>query len=258
MRAAWLAAGTVATVIALLISTVLLWRGFAKGRTPVDVTQRSIPFMKNKVEIEVAAGQVSLFILTGRAGELLINRTMRWSKDRPDITEDWDAGTSTLRLEAACPGADQPDGPVCRADYTIFVPPETDIVAGTTSGELSVHDTFGSLRLTSVSGHVRLNEISGTVWARTGTGNIDAHRLDGDQADVETGSGDVNLSFVNPPTSVRAVVRTRGNVEVDVPEGAYDATVNATNATIDIKRDKGSPRKIVATAKEGVVSLCCR
>ncbi|TMR18044.1 hypothetical protein ETD86_22270 [Nonomuraea turkmeniaca] len=255
MRAAWLTAGAVATVIALLMSTSLLWRGFARARTPVDTELRSIPFTKDKVEIAAASGQVDLVILPGQAGELLINRTLRWSRDRPDVTEDWDATASTLRLEVSCPGADQPDGPICQAEYMITVPPETDIVASTTRGELDVAATFGSLRLTSVSGDLRLHDVAGSVWARTGTGRIEGERLDGDVADVEAGSGRVHLSFSGPPTSVRAVVRTRGNITIGVPTGAYNVAVDATNSTIGIKRDKESPRKIIATTAEGTVSL---
>ncbi|MGI5287173.1 hypothetical protein ACQEVF_28090 [Nonomuraea polychroma] len=258
MRAVWLTAGAVATVIALLVSTTLLWRGFARARAPVDIERRSIPFTKDKVEIKAVAGQVDLVIMFGQAGELLINRTLRWSRDRPDVTEDWDAASSTLRLEASCPRDDQPDGPLCQADYVIFVPPETDIVAGTTSGRLVVNELFGSLRLTSVSGDIRLSGVAGPVWARTGTGTIDGKRLDVEQADVEVGSGEVDLSFSRPPKSVRAVVRTTGDVSVTVPHGPYDVNVEAADTTFDIKMVKGAPRKIVAKAPSGSVSLCCR
>jgi hypothetical protein len=258
MRAAWLVAGALATVIALLLSTVGIWRGFARARVPVESAQRSIPFTGGKIELKAVAGRVDMLILPGQAGELLIARTLRWSGERPGVTEDWDADASTLRLKALCPGAEQPDGPICQAEYMIFVPPETDIVAGTTRGDLAVNDVFGSVRLTSVSGNVRLTDVSGTVWARTDTGSIDADRIDGETADVEVGSGDVYLSFVNPPTSVRAVVRTRGDVSVNVPTGSYDVTADAPNITTDLRKDKDSPRKILATTKAGSVSLCCR
>jgi hypothetical protein len=258
MRAAWLAAGAVVTVIALLVSTVILWREFARARTPMDITQRSIAFEKSKVAIKAVSGEVSVVIMSGEAGELLIHRTLRWSENRPKIAEDWDAATSTLRLEADCPGADQLDRTICQADYMIFVPPEIDIVAGTTAGELIVNDVFGSVRLTSVSGNVGVHDVSGSVWARTGTGDVEAERVDADEADVEVGSGDVRLSFVNPPMSVRAVVRTTGVVHVRVPRGFYDATVEAADTTLDIKKDDQSPRKIILKAPGGSASLCCR
>jgi hypothetical protein len=258
VRAAWLAAGAVATVIALAVSTALLWAQFARARAPMDVQHRSIALTKDKVEIETASGPVNLDILAGRAGELMIVRTLRWSKNRPDVSEDWDATRSTLRLEADCHDAGQPDGPLCQANYMIFVPPETDIVAATTRGDLSVDAAFGSVRATSVSGNVRLNDVAGPVWVRSGTGNIGGRRLDGGLADVETGSGDVNLSFVTAPTSVRAVVRTAGGVDVTVPPAAYDVTADAPHATIEVRRDESSPRKITAKVKSGWVSVCCR
>ncbi|HEX4811596.1 MAG TPA: hypothetical protein VFV66_02445 [Nonomuraea sp.] len=258
MRAAWLAAGTVATVIALLLSTVLLWRGFARARTPIDTVHRSIAFTSDKVEIRTSSGPVNLVVVPGRAGELLITRTLRWSQDRPVATEVWDAARSTLRLEADCRGADQPDGPVCQADYLVSVPPETHLVAATTRGKLTVSEAFGSVRVTSVSGNVRLDDVAGPVWARSGTGSVTGGRLAGGLADVETGSGNVDLSFAGAPASVRAVVRTAGDVNVYVPPAAYDVTVSAPNATVAVKRDKTSPRKITARVKAGWVSLCCR
>ncbi|MEV4018728.1 DUF4097 family beta strand repeat-containing protein [Nonomuraea angiospora] len=258
MRAAWLAAGAVATAIALLISTFGLWRGFARARIPQESTQRSIAFEHKNVRIKTGKGtQVDLTILPGRAGELLIDRSLRWSKDRPTITEDWDVRSSTLRLDAVCPGEEQPDGPVCWADYVIYVPPETDVEAGTGNGRLSVNDLFGKVRLSSVAGDVLVNNLSGTIWARSGTGNVDAKDLDVEAADVEIGSGDVDLSFVSAPTTVNAVVRTAGDVSLDLPKTIYHVTAEGINTNIDVDQNPASPRKIVVRAPKGMVSICC-
>ncbi|MFG1710630.1 DUF4097 family beta strand repeat-containing protein [Nonomuraea sp. M3C6] len=258
MRAAWLVAGAVVTVFALLVSTALLWREFARARTPSDTTLRSIPFDQQEVRVKAGKGQVNLFIMPGRAGELLIQRSLRWSRDRPTVTEDWDIRSRTLRLDAVCPGYDQPDGPVCQADYLVSVPPETDIEASTTGGELNVNRVFGSVRLSSVSGNVHVRDLSGPLWARTGTGKVDAEGLDGEQADVEVGFGDVELSFVNAPTSVKAVVRTSGDVRVAVPPVPYQVTADAAETFLDVRKDAAAPRKIIAKAPSGVVTLCCR
>ncbi|QYC44760.1 hypothetical protein Nocox_36005 [Nonomuraea coxensis DSM 45129] len=258
MRALWLTAGAMATVLALLWSTAALWTTFARAREPVVTDLRSIPFDGDTVEIKATATPISLYVVPGRAGELLISRSMSWSKERPKVAEDWDPAAATLRLGTDCPGSDQPDGPLCRADYTVFVPPETDVVAGTTAGELVVDNLFGSLRLTSVSGPVRLDEVAGPVWARTGSGDIDADRLGGESADLETGAGEVRVAFTGRPASVRAVVRTRGDVSVVVPPAAYAVTASGTNVTLDIGRDMTAPRKIEVSTVAGAVSVCCR
>ncbi|GAA3566232.1 hypothetical protein GCM10022419_053640 [Nonomuraea rosea] len=258
MRAVWLTAGTVVTVLALLLSTLQLWRGFARATPPTDTTQRSIPFTKNKVLVKAGTGDVSLIIMPGVAGELLLDRTLRWAKDRPTVTEDWDERTGTLRLDATCPGSDQPAGPLCRADYVVMVPPETDVEASSTQGELDVSNLFGDVRLTSVSGWVHVQKVSGAVWARSGSGNVRADMLKGGPADVEVGSGDVDLSFTTMPTAVKAVVRTSGDVNVNVPRGSYDVTVDADESLIDVRLDATSDRKITAKAPGGSVSICCK
>ncbi|MEO3887377.1 hypothetical protein [Nonomuraea sp. B5E05] len=258
MRAAWLVVGALTTTVALLVSTTVLWRTFARARTPEEVTSRSIPFTERRIQINAARGDVDVAILPGNAGELLISRSLRWTRDRPAVTEDWDARTSTLRLEAVCPGADQPDGPLCRADYLLFVPPETDIEAGTTGGMLSVDNVYGDVRLTSVTGDVSVDDVAGSLWARVGTGSVRADTLNAEEADVEVGAGNVSLSFANPPATVKAVVRTSGDVQVHVREGSYDVSVVARNSTLNIGRDPSSPRKITARAPDGTVTLCCR
>lgn len=258
MRALWLTAGAMATVIALVWSTAALWTAFARAREPVVTDLRSIPFDGDAVEIKATATPVNLFIMPGRAGELMISRSLSWSKERPTVSEAWDPAAATLRLGTDCPGSGQPDGSHCQADYTVFVPPETDVVAGTTAGELAVHSLFGSLRLTSVSGAVRLDEVAGPIWARTGSGDIDAGRLGGESADLETGAGEVRVAFTGRPTSVRAVVRTRGDISVVVPPAPYAVTASGTNVTLAIERDTSSPRKIEVSTVAGSVSVCCR
>ncbi|TDE56102.1 hypothetical protein E1295_11875 [Nonomuraea mesophila] len=257
MRAVWLSLGALTTIVALLGSTAALWEGFASTRMPEDTRQRSIPFSERKIKITSSRGDVHVSIVPGQAGEVFIRRSVRWTRERPTVTEDWDARTSTLRLDVACPESGRPEGPRCMADYLLSVPPETDIDAGTDRGTLSVSHVFGDVRLTSVSGRVRVNDLAGSLWARVGTGDIDAEGLNADSTDAEVGAGDVNLSFVSPPSDVRAMVRTSGDVSVYVNGGSYDLAVAARNSTLDIDKDPRSPRKITAEAPDGHVTLCC-
>ncbi|GAA4980822.1 hypothetical protein HD597_011764 [Nonomuraea thailandensis] len=258
MRAVWLAAGAAATVFALLVSTTLLWRGFAKARTPTDVTMRSIPFDGQELRIKAGKGQVNLWVLSGKAGELLIQRSLSWSRDRPTVTEDWDADSATLRLDAVCPGSDQPRGPICEADYVVAVPPETTLEAATSVGALVVSELFGDLRLTTVSGNVRVNALAGDLWVRTGTGRVDGDRLRSERADVEVGSGNVELTFRSAPSQVKATVRTTGDVRMHVPPSLYAVTAEGANTTLDVKMSPNASRKITVRAPDGLVSVCCR
>ncbi|MGW4796617.1 hypothetical protein ACWEPC_29775 [Nonomuraea sp. NPDC004297] len=258
MRGLWLLAGSVVTVVALTLSTLGLWHSFARASTPTEHTMRSIPFEGQKVRIAVGRGQVSLWIVSGPAGKVHVQRVLRWSRHRPTVTEDWGAASATLRLDATCPGSDQPTGPVCEADYIVAVPPETAVEAGTSGGPLFVEELFGDLRLTSVSGNVRVRAVAGDLYARIGTGSFDGDDLGGERADVEVGSGDVRLTFHKKPSDVRAVVRTKGDVMVAVPPSPYDVTAEGANTSIDLRQSPGASRRITASAPDGIVTLCCR
>jgi len=253
MRALWLSAGAVATVFALLIAGGALWSGFAHARPPIETTSRTIAFKRSQLTVIVARGHMNVSIYPGEAGELSLERSLRWTKQRPTVKEDWD-DRRTLRLDVSCPGMDQPDAPLCEADYTLFVPEETDIEAESANGGLYVNGIFGDVRMTSESGELGVSETSGTVWARSGSGDVRGSSLTGGEADVETGSGRIDLSFATAPAKVRAVVRTRGDVLVVVPDLAYDVTARAKHANIDVKRDPTSPRKITIQAEDGFVT----
>ncbi|WP_433515816.1 DUF4097 family beta strand repeat-containing protein [Nonomuraea sp. CA-143628] len=256
MRALWLSAGAVATVCALLISGTAFWDGFAHASPPTETTSRSISFKLSKLKVIVGRGSVNVSIHPGDAGELFLERSLSWSKTKPTVKEDWDG--RTLRLDASCPDTDERHLAVCEADYTLFVPVETDLEAESANGGLEVSRLYGNVRMTSESGLLRVTETSGTVWARSGSGDVRGSALTGGEADVETGSGRVDLSFDTAPTKVRAVVRTRGSVAVSVPGLAYDVDARAKNVDLDIRKDAASPRKITVQVPDGMASVCCR
>lgn len=256
MRALWLAAGAVATLVALTLSTGNLWHVLATAEPPTEHMRSSIPFTLSDLKVEAGDGVSQVAITAGRDGELLLQRTVRWSGEKPRITEHWDG--RTLRLDARCPGARQPDGPICQGLWVLYVPPETRVDASARHGGLRVSSVFADVRVTSVSGNIEVTGILGSLWARSGTGNIVGMDLLGEEADVETGAGVLNVGFVNPPAKVRAVVRTVGDVTVTVPRAWYDVTAQAKERVLDVKQAGTASRKITATAPEGSVFVCCR
>ncbi|MEU8250500.1 hypothetical protein [Nonomuraea sp. NPDC048916] len=257
MRKLWLTLGAVATAFTLVGSTVGLWHAFAEAQPPKESTRRSIPFELAKLKLEAERGNVSLQVLPGEAGELVLERMLRWSADKPAVTEDWDG--RTLRLSAVCPGSDRFDPPLCQADYLLLVPPETDLEIATVNGGLGVSRVHGDVRATSVSGPVHIEDTRGDLWVRSGSGDVRADGLTGYHVDVEVGSARVELSFRASPSEVRAVARAAGDVDVFVPsELTYDVTTDALRIDVNVLTDKESPRKITAGTPDGVVFLCCR
>ncbi|MEU0566327.1 hypothetical protein ABZ297_13145 [Nonomuraea sp. NPDC005983] len=255
MRAVWLVLGAVTTALALLLSTAAIWNGFAKAGLPTEAAGWSIPFRAASLKIEVGEGDIGLNVLAGKAGQVVVDRTMRWSRDKPVSTEKWENGT--LRLDAACSGSDRRSRPLCQVFYDVFVPPEASVEATTGSNPLMVSGLYGDVRVTSTAGDLILISVAGAVRARSGTGEIKARELSGGQVDAETGEGSVDLSFRTRPTSVKAVIRASGDVNLSVPGGSYDVTSDAEGSRIDVKREPGSARKIIARTPDGSVFVCC-
>ncbi|NUR93110.1 MAG: DUF4097 family beta strand repeat protein [Nonomuraea sp.] len=252
MRAAWLAAGAVATVFALVLSTLLLWHDFSRGRAPQEFHRRSVPFTQSELKITTGDSAVSVDINPGPAGTLMIDRSTLWtSVKKPTITEEWDG--HTLRLDTRCE-TDEPDS-ACESRYTLFVPPEIDVDAATTFGDLTISDVIGGVRLTTVSGAVEAHRLPGSLWVRSVSGRLSVNSLSGGKVDVETGSGDVHVDFMDPPVEVRAVARATGSVDVRVPPGSYDVTAEGRHTDVDVDSVDGAKKKIEARAPLGNVRV---
>lgn len=257
MRRLWLTLGAIVTAVVLTAATLGLYEGFADAEPPTEVTQRTIRTQELNLRIEAGQGAIELDILPGEAGKIVVERWLRWTQQRPEVTEEWDDGT--LRLNAACDTPGRRGALGCAARYKVFVPPEAAVEATTVDGMIRLWRLHGKVRVTTVSGVVRLYETAGDVYVRTGSGHVEAVDLRGEHADVEVGSGDVDLSFREPPTDVRAVIRTAGDVFVRVPDEPvfYDVTTGAPRVYVDVRRDPSSPRTIVAETAEGRIDICC-
>ncbi|MFI6540810.1 DUF4097 family beta strand repeat-containing protein [Nonomuraea sp. NPDC050547] len=254
MRAVWLTFGAVLTVLALFLAGGGMWAGFARARPPTHQSTRTIPFVGKKLQIE-ARGDVSVSIVPGAAGEIQLDQRLRWSETRPNVSEDWNG--TTLRLAADCPNINNDRRLTCDTDYTVFVPSETNLDATVEAGTLRVDSLYGDVRMTTVSGDIGVTQTVGTLWARSGSGSIRAYDLRGDTADTETGEGQVELNFRERPMNVKALVRTQGDIRINVEDGAYDVTVQAETPDVDVVHDPSSVRKIDARAQYGRVDICC-
>ncbi|WP_049569246.1 DUF4097 family beta strand repeat-containing protein [Nonomuraea sp. SBT364] len=255
MRAAWLVVGSVLTVFAVTLSTGLIWRGFASAREPTETTERAIPIAALTALRVVSEAAVDVQIYPGEAGQIRILRWMRWSKEKPTVSEDWDG--RTLRLDASCPGTGFLDGPICDVEYQIMLPQDVDLEATTSAGGISVDDMAGDVRIDTVSGRIHLSDLPGALHARSGSGSFWGSALRSERVDVEIGSGDLDLSFMKPPGQVRAIVRTSGDIRMDLPPAAYDVTASAPELIMAPDSDPASSRKITTSTPDGALSICC-
>ncbi|MEV0144072.1 MULTISPECIES: hypothetical protein [unclassified Nonomuraea] len=256
MRALWLTAGTVITVAAVFVATALLWDGFANAEPPSELSRGSYPFRGSQVRLFVGEGVSTVLVQSGEAGAVVVERLVRWTLEKPEVTEEWGAGT--LRLGTDCPMTDRLRRTSCSVNYIIQVPPEASLEADTASAALELARIHGGVRVRSVSGDVRVNGTPGDLYVRSGSGDVDAMAIGGERADVEIGTGRVRLVFQKSPADVRAVVRTTGSVSVEVPrEVAYNVSAEAPQVDLDVRRDSAAARRITASVADGLVDICC-
>lgn len=254
VRTLWLSLGVVTTSLALLIGTTLTWWAMARAEEPTELKERAIPYTGAHLRVEAAQGDVSVSVRPGEAGKVTLERQLKWSADRPTVTERWDG--TTLRLSVSCPDADQPGGPVCLASYTLSVPPESGLEVRTSSGLIRADGIHGPLRLSTLSGDIDVSNTPAPLWARATSGDIIASRLRGGATDAEVGTGNVRLEFTKAPGSVGAVVRATGDVRIALPGGdAYNVAAQGETQAVTVRRDPGSFRTVTARSAEGDVTI---
>ena len=132
-------------------------------------------------------------------------------------------------------------------DYTIEVPPDTEVRATAASGRLAVADVAGPVTATVGSGDVNLRQIQGDVRATTGSGQV---RIEGVQgsAEITAGSGDVQLGSVGGRVRVTGgsgdiTLSSPGNA-VTLRNGSGD--IRVTGASSDLRIHTGSGTVTVA------------
>ncbi|WP_329088645.1 MULTISPECIES: hypothetical protein [unclassified Streptosporangium] len=269
-RIAWLITGGTLTALAVAFTALAAWAEIMTVRRTIETTMQSRAFTVPGIVVE-STGYVNISVVPGAAKRLDLERTLFWTLDRPVVTEEWDG--RTLRLDVHCLGGDSPGGPVCQADYILRVPATTDVEAVSRRlGTVSVSGVQGDLELTTTTGDVIVDGTEGALRVRAQTGNVIGTGLGSTGADVETGTGDVELGFTVPPGDVSAVVRVAGNVRVTVPDGeeyregydvrtgtgnqeGHDVRTGTGNAIVEVRRDPAAPRRITALTGMGELSI---
>lgn len=153
-------------------------------------------------------------------------------------------------------------GPKHRQDYywdvsyEIFVPRQSDLSLETYNGGIGISDVRGRIEFTAVNGGIHLQGLGGRVHGSTTNGGLhielDGDRWDGEELDVETTNGGIQMSVpenysarletgtVNGSLNVGFPVTMQGRItkEVNVVLGNGGATVRAltTNGGVKINR----------------------
>lgn len=217
---------------------------------------------------EVRIGSVSRLIVDGRqnggvevkgwtGGDVLVRAKVEtWA---PADAGDPAGMFGQISVQTA-DGNVRADGPEFGRDrgfavsYEIFVPHRMGLDLKTHNGGVSIHDVSGEIRFEAVNGGVNLARLAGNVTGSTKNGGIkvdlDGNRWDGNQLDVRTTNGGVQMSL---PANYSARLETstvNGGLNIDFP-----VTVSGKlrlNKELAIDLGSGGPLVRVVTTNGGV------
>ncbi|GLY18832.1 hypothetical protein LWF15_19365 [Kineosporia rhizophila] len=251
LRAAWLAAGAVVTVIVLASMS----RVFADAAVPPESAEgeQVLVHPVSKVVVDSNAGDA--VVAVGPAGQVTLGRsTVSSFGATPEIEQRWEG--EVLRVRARCPEGGVAGIGDCSAEFVLTVPADVDVDLRTEAGTLSVTGVTGDVRAESSAGDIELDGLGGSIHARTQKGSIVGRDLEAARTDVEAQAGDAQLHYHAAPRQVRAVT-SAGDVSVLVPAGPYAVVARSQSqeTTVGFTPDPDAGSTITATAEAGRVEV---
>jgi hypothetical protein len=235
---------TLAVLIALVVGTATTARAqrfpFERTFDVQGVSTLDVSTMRGK--IEVVAGAPGRIVVTGAA-------TVRVAWDSPSNAVELARGVAehppierdgnTVRLR---PPSDPAEQKATTVNYTVRVPPDTEVRSDSNSGATTIRGVAGAVAartqsaaiavgslganatITTGSGAVTVDGVKGTLRVTTSSSGVSARALEGD-VHVRTSSGAVDATLagrggvdVQTGSSAIAVHGARGGVIADQPE----------------------------------------
>lgn len=228
------------------IRNALLAAGLLAAAAPAAMAQQSITRntkVAPDVTVEVSNVQGSVEITAWDKNEVDLLATLESSKDELE----YEASDRNVRIEVRRPhgkyNSDEDD-----ANLTIRVPKGARIIADTVSADIGVTGVRGEVSLQSVSGEVRTQAFDAPVKATSVSGEITVTGNGGkSQVSTENVSGDSTISGVRGgfdgevvSGSIRATVAAAERVELNSVSGDIDLSVELTpTSRLDLESVSG-------------------
>jgi hypothetical protein len=234
----WIVLGAIITVVAIVGGAAALFLASARGPDQTEFqthTEARVPARVIFVDFENS--DVRVMTAVGLSGRVDIERTLRWDRAKPTVTEVWSG--DTLRISHDCPDNELISD--CSVDYLLLLPDgaTTEVDIETSSGDISVTGTTGRITVSAVSGEVQVTSDSPSIEARNVSGDVTV--VAGAQGAatsvpqgllIETVSGDIRATFTAPPKSLDAKA-VSGDVIVELPTLAGGYRIDTGSASGD-------------------------
>ncbi len=224
------------------------------------------------VRLELSNGSGNSRVTVGAPGEVKIHAEFRvrsWPWDDPDRTlKDLVANPPFSQSgDLIHIGASGWERAEFSADYTVTVPPDTEMRGISGSGNLEVEGIAGPANFTVGSGNIRATGIKNDMHAIVGSGNATFADSQG-RIEATAGSGEVVVRGAKGDVRARTgsgeirIERPGGNVEADAGSGNIevrdamaDLRIHSGSGEINIEGNPGSANYWDVRATSGDVSL---
>lgn len=239
--------GTITLAAATFAALLLAPACVVERGGPASTFDRSLK-VDEVVHLEVTSGSGSITIRPGSAGSVHVHGEVRAAG------MFFSSGQHRAQEVAANPPVEQ-TGSLIRLgnrraqtpfdnvsiSYTIETPPNTEVIAKASSGDVDVSGVEENVSVTVSSGSARLDEIKSNVSVTSSSGGIRASRVGGT---VTFNSGSASASFADVGEDVRGtsgsgtieVNRVHGRVNVKTGSGA----IRVTSPEEDVRAGTGS------------------
>jgi Putative adhesin len=230
---------------AILVAAASL--GGCRSRSGPSGTFSRTLNVSGPVRLELTAGSGDSRIEAGPSGEVRIHAQFRlraWP---------WQSADGRLGEIQSNPPVAQ-DGNLIRVgafgsrernelsvNYTITVPPETEIRGRAGSGDFAVEEIKGPADLQTDSGTIFASAVTGALQVRAGSGDVKLENISG-PIEVVTRSGDVEIHLASGEVRVRT---GSADVHIEHPGGSVEVTtgsgdIGVAGATRDLRLQTGS------------------
>lgn len=248
-RALWVMFGSILLIAGVGWGAFNMVSVLARDEWTRDVTQPAAGLTTLRVDND--NGRV--VVRGGDTDEIAVH--IEVSRGLFDTTEEASVENDAFVLRGDCPTF---SNGWCWVNYDITVPRGLAVVVDSGNSRVTVSDVDGTVNATGQNGRVELARLSGPVVARSDNGRVVGTDLASPTVEAASDNGRIELSFTEPPSSVRAT-SSNGGVEIVLPdvEDGYAVDADAANGSEDVLvlNNPASLRTVVAESHNGRITV---